>query len=129
MASGCDEKGSMPWRGDSIGGRVRAAKESITSSAATSMIAPRARYRPTCATRLSRRPRRSVSLGAVWMVAMRLWPCLRIGTLMVYPPPQSLWSFSLSRASVARCPGVKTFRISSNIVTRAFPSLARACSS
>ena len=38
---------------------------------------------------------------------------------------QESW-LRLSRSGAS---GVKTFRISSNIVTRAFPSLARACSS
>src|SRR5262245_54359030 len=61
---------------------VRTAKESMTSSTVTSTMAPRDRYRPTCSTRSSRRWRRSSSLRADWMEAMRKSRCLRMGTRM-----------------------------------------------
>src|SRR5206468_10727549 len=56
------------------------AKESITSRTVTSTMAPRERYLPTCCTRSSRSWRRSSSLRADWMEAMRMPPCLRMGT-------------------------------------------------
>src|SRR5439155_5616965 len=59
---------------------VRLAKESMTSSAVTSTITPRERYRPTCSTSESRSCSRSASVSADWIVAMRYGPCLRIGT-------------------------------------------------
>jgi hypothetical protein len=51
--------------------RIRLANESITSSAVTSTITPRERYRPTCSTSDSRSCTRSASVSADWMLAMR----------------------------------------------------------
>ena len=57
--------------------RVRLANESITSSAVTSTITPRERYRPTCSTSDSRSCSRSASVSADWMLAMRYGPLLQ----------------------------------------------------
>jgi hypothetical protein len=51
--------------------RVRAPKESSTSSAATSMITPRDRCWPICSTRSSRNRTICVSSSAVWIEAIR----------------------------------------------------------
>ena len=47
------------------------ANESITSSAVTSMMTPRARWRCTCSTSASRSCRMSLSVRAAWIVAIR----------------------------------------------------------
>src|SRR6478735_7177355 len=60
--------------------RVLAAKESSTSNAATSMITPRARSRPTRAIRSRWKRSSSESSNAVWMDAIRYGPCRRIET-------------------------------------------------
>src|SRR5688572_5650716 len=62
--------------------RVRQANESSTSRAVTSTMTPRDRKMLTRATRSSCSWRRSASLRAAWMEAMRKLPCLRIGTCM-----------------------------------------------
>src|SRR3990170_659410 len=62
--------------------RVREAKESSTSSAVTSTMTPRERYRPTCCVSESRSASSSASDSADWMVAIRYCDCLRIGTAM-----------------------------------------------
>src|SRR3989442_7529274 len=69
--------------------RVRTANESITSSAVTSTITPRARKRPTRSISASRSCERSASVSADWMDAIREWPCFRIGTST--RPPSTEW--------------------------------------
>src|SRR5215471_562583 len=64
---------------------VRVANESITSRAVTSMITPRERSLPTCSTMPSRSCTKSASLSADWIVAIRYWPCFRIGTCTIAP--------------------------------------------
>src|SRR2546425_986037 len=59
---------------------VRTANESMTSSAVTSTMTPRARKRPTRSISASRSCDRSASVSADCMDAIRYWPCLRIGT-------------------------------------------------
>src|SRR3954463_4383054 len=63
----------MPWR-------ERETNESMTSSAVTSTMIPRERWRVTWAITSSRSCRTSVSVSAAWMDAIRNGPCLRIGT-------------------------------------------------
>jgi hypothetical protein len=60
--------------------RERETNESITSSAVTSTMMPRERWRVTCPITSSRSCRTSVSVSAVWIDAIRTGPCLRIGT-------------------------------------------------
>ena len=68
--------------------RVRTANESITSSAVTSTMTPRARSLPTRSNSASRSWERSSSVSADWMEAIRYDPCLRIGTSTEYLPRQ-----------------------------------------
>src|SRR4051794_28447708 len=58
----------------------RETNESMTSSAVTSTMIPRDRWRVTCAITSSRSWSTSVSVRAAWIVAIRNGPCLRIGT-------------------------------------------------
>src|SRR5215813_14445476 len=66
--------------------RVRVANESITSTAVTSTMTPRARTLLTCSTRVSRSCLRSSSVKADCTVAIRYAPCLRIGTCTFSSP-------------------------------------------
>ena len=52
----------------------------MTSSAVTSTMIPRERWRVTWAITSSRSCRTSVSVSADWIEAIRNGPCLRIGT-------------------------------------------------
>ena len=58
----------------------RETNESMTSSAVTSTMIPRERWRVTWPITSSRSCRTSVSVSAVWIDAIRTGPCLRIGT-------------------------------------------------
>ena len=58
----------------------RETNESMTSSAVTSTMIPRERWRVTWDITSSRSCRTSVSVRAVWIEAIRTEPCLRIGT-------------------------------------------------
>src|SRR5947209_2691735 len=64
--------------------KVRTAKESMTSSTVTSTITPRERKRPTRSTRSSRNPSKSASVSAAWIEAIRIFPCLSIGTAIAH---------------------------------------------
>src|SRR5262245_54030921 len=70
--------------------RVRVANESITSSAVTSTMTPRARTLLTWSTSVSRSCLRSSSVSADCTVAIRYAPCLRIGTCTASSPSGGL---------------------------------------
>src|SRR6516164_4439552 len=59
---------------------VRQANESSTSRTVTSTMTPRERELLTRLTRSSCNVRRSASVRAAWIDAIRVSPCLRIGT-------------------------------------------------
>src|SRR5437660_4394772 len=81
---------------------VRDAKESITSIAVTSMMIPRARACATFSTKAQRSCSRSESVRAAWTVAIKISPCLRIGTSTPLPFEKALVRFDQGYNLVAQ---------------------------